>query len=431
MSFNAIRNHFSQAKNFALSFTNRRVVLGVFYRLGGVAGKFFLVIYVTKELSLSEFGVFNLFSTTVAWSVFLLGFEFHFYSTRDVVGEEKSKVGKLIFSQFVFHLMGLITMPLIVIFIMLNGFIPNTLLPYFIAITILDQLSQEGARLFVGLNKYEISNKVYFIKNGLWIYCLFIFYFGGILDINLISILTFWLSAALVSFGVILYSFYEQGYIRKENLQFDFDWVKRGLKTSWPFLLATISALTIDYSNRYFIDYYLDKEAVGVFGFYAGIANIPITLIASVFVAQNTPLLVQVYKFEGENTPKKRLIVKRFLLQNIFVTLMFIIVALVSVNWLLSIIGKENLSLHIGIFYVMLIQVFIFAIESVAHAALYSKRMDKLILGSAVVGGVTNILLNILLIPVFGLYGAAYSSIGSLTLIFLIRTFPFIKRVWS
>lgn len=409
-------------------FFSKKNINGVFYRLAGVAGKFLLILYISKILSLEELGIYNIFTATVAWSVFLLGFEFHWFSTREIVGEDKTKISQFIFSQFIFHLFGMILIPVIVGVVFFLGFIPGSLLIFFVLITLFDQLSQEGTRILIALNQPQISNLIFFVKHGVWIYVLFGLMSIGVFDINLTIILFFWFFSIIIGFLIVIYNLNKLNLLRRENLKFNLKWVKLGMKTSWPFLLATISSLIIDYSNRYFIDYFLGKESVGIYGFYFGIANIPISLITSVFVAQNSPRLIAVYKYEGDNVAEKKSIVRQFILQNLLIVISFTIVSVFSIHWLLMYIDKQELVNKIEVFYLMLIYVFIFSIDTVVNSILYSKRFDKLLLGSSVAGGIINLILNYFLIPRFGLVGAVYSTIGSVICMFLIRISPFLNR---
>lgn len=410
------------------SFYERKILFGLLYRLGGVAAKFFLVIYISKELSLTDLGLYNIFSATVAWSVFLLGFEFHYYTTREIVGEQKWKVGQFIFNQFVFHLSGLFILAIIAAVLVSFQFIPGSLLLYFIFISLFDQLSQEGARILIAINNFQVSNLIYFVKNGVWVYFLFALSLLGIIHIDIQSILTFWLLSTAGAFAIVIFNFQKRGFLLKKNFLIDKKWILNGLAVSLPFLLTTISVLTIDYSNRYFIDFFLGKEMVGVYGFFQGIASIPVTLITSIFIAQNSPQLIYVYKFDPDNTKKKKSILKKFAIQNLVVSTLFIAGSFICIPWLLDFVGKEQLANNVEVFFLMFVYILIFSIESVVHTTLYSKQYDKFLLFSSIGGGVLNLVLNYYLIPRFGLHGAVYATIASTLVMFLMRASPFLLK---
>lgn len=406
---------------------SKKTLVGVVYRLAGVAAKFVLVLYISKVLSLEELGIYNIFTTTVAWSVFLLGFEFHWFSTREIVGEQKAKIGNHIYNQFIFHLCGMISIPIIVAITFYAGFIPGSLIVFFILITLFDQFSQEGSRILIALNKSQISNLIFLVKHGLWIYVLFGFLLTKVVEINLIGILAFWFLAMVSSVIIVLYNFNKLGLLKKEYMQIDFEWIKRGVVTSWPFLIGTISALVLDYSSRYFIDYFMGKQSVGIYSFYYGIASIPITLITSVIVAQQSPALVEIYKYDIENRPKKIIVVRQFIFQNLIVTVLFALVAMLLIGKLISFVDKPELTESLPIFYYMLAYVFIYSLDTVAHSVMYSKHLDKLILATSVVGGVCNLILNYILISRFGLQGAVLSMVASAILMLMFRLFLLFK----
>jgi O-antigen/teichoic acid export membrane protein len=178
----------------------------------------------------------------------------------------------------------------------------------------------------------------------------------------------------------------------------------------------------MDYSERYLIDYFLGKSDVGVYSFYYGIANVPTTLITSVLLAQYYPKIINIFKFKTSEAERKK-IIRQFFFQCIGFALVINIVILLGIPFLLDFIGKRELMDHIDLFYLMLGQVMVFAIQIVVQTILYARHEDKFLLYSAVAGAVLNIFVNLYLIPSVGINGAAISTLLSMTLMLLVRLY--------
>jgi O-antigen/teichoic acid export membrane protein len=395
------------------------------FRSGGIVGKFLLIVYISKSMSFQDLGLYNILAVTVAWSVYMLGFEFYSYSLRHIVGERTTVIASHVFNQLIFHCFAyvllLITSPLLVAL----NFIPLEFLAFFIFITIFDQLSQEFFRICVALDRSQFANFIYFIKTGLWIYPLMgVIIFKNEISINLIF--TSWLIGTVAAFLLGACKLYSLQVLKFQKKYFDLRWIKKGLIVAFPFLIISVAQITMDFSDRYLIDYFLGKEQVGIYSFFYGIANVPITLITSVLVAQYYPKVINAYKFDMPIQERKTLI-RNFLFQCIGFALIMSLVILFFIHYLLDFIGKEELVSNIGLFYMMLIQVVIFAVQVVVQTVLYARHEDRFLLYSAIAGAVLNIVLNLFLISRIGIMGAVISTIASMC-IMLVWRLSFFKR---
>jgi len=399
------------------------MVVNFLLRVISVFAKFLLIIYISKVLSLEILGVYNIISVTVAWAVFVLGFEFYSFSLRQIAGETEEKVALFIFNQSVFHFVGfcvlILSSPLFVYF----GFIPVNYILYFLGITLFDQLSQECYRICVALNRSQFANVIYLIKSGLWVYPLLLWpAFQKTIYIELI--LQFWLGANVLALIMGLYKFRQLNILSWKGLPLKLDWLYQGIKTSFPFLIISIAQLVIDFSDRYLIDYYLGKSDVGIYSFFYGIVNVPINLITNVLVAQYYSKILNNYKFETVQSERTK-VNMAFLKQNLLFGLIMSAGCLICIHPLLNFVGKQELIGHLPLFYLMLAQVLLFSIQIVVQTVLYAKHQDRLLLYSAIGGSVTNVGLNIFLIPWFGVYGATTSTLLAMSFILVSRIILF------
>src|SRR5690606_32279841 len=218
--------------------------------------------------------------------------------------------------------------------------------------------SQELYRLFLSFEQSQFSNLLYFIKTGLWIYCLYPLIYLGI-TVDVYTILLVWLSGTIAAFSLGVWQLKRLHILPLKNPVIDLGWIKKGILTSFPFLVSTISYLTIDFSDRYLINTFLGTKNVGIYSFYFGIANVPITLITNVITAQYYPKVIRFYQTKPPEPGRHRHI-RNYILQNLGIALATSLGSIVLIRPLLEFIGRPELYENVNLFYLMLVQAFIF-----------------------------------------------------------------------
>jgi len=391
-------------------------------RSAGIFAKFLLIVYISKNMSLEDLGLYNIIAVTVAWSVYVVGFEFYAYSLRHIVGETTTVISSHVFNQVIFHLAGysvlFVLSPVLVAF----DFVPLALLPYFVLITVFDQLSQECFRICVALERSQFANFIHFIKSGLWVYPLLLLPYFFNQDISVHLILSAWLAGTIVAFGIGALKLARLNVLNFRGVRMDFGWIKQGAVVAFPFFIISISQLTMDFSDRYLIDFFLTKTDVGIYSFYYGIANVPITLITSVLVSQYYPRIINIYKFPTPEKERKR-VARKFMVQCLGLAVVTSGASFILIQFLLKFIGRQQLLDNIDLFYLMLVQVMLFAIQVVIQTVLYARHEDKYLLYSALAAAVMNIVINLLLVPAIGVNGAAIATILSMALMLVARLY--------
>jgi O-antigen/teichoic acid export membrane protein len=231
-----------------------------------------------------------------------------------------------------------------------------------------------------------------------------------------------WLVGTLAAFviGVIKLAMLNVLQLKIANL--DIAWIRRGILVAFPFLVISAAQLTMDFSDRYLIDYFLGKSDVGVYSFFYGIANVPTTLITSVLVAGYYPKVINAYKFQ-DKIGQRHALIRKFLWQSIGLAISVCAIVISLIHVLLDFVEKRPLIDQINVFYLMLGQVILFSIQVVVQTILYARHEDRFLLVSAVTGALSNIFLNIFLIPNLGIIGAVMSTILSMGLMLGLRLF--------
>jgi polysaccharide transporter, PST family len=231
-------------------------------------------------------------------------------------------------------------------------------------------------------------------------------------------ILTSLIEAILVaSIFVLVYK--ERGF--KFNWKFDFNFSKSFLREGFFLLLSGVSAIIYMKIDQVMIGFLLSNYEVGIYSVAVRLGEIgyifPALILSSLF-----PVLV---KYQGKDLFKKRLIkLSSFMtwvaLGGSLAILFFsknIILFLYGVDYLYS---AEILNIYI------LASVFVF-FGYVANKVLIIEGLSKIILFKEGLGAILNISLNLILIPNFGIMGAAYATVISYSIAFVFSLVLFKK----
>lgn len=135
-----------------------------------LASKFILITYLAKYSSFEVLAGYSLISITVSYFLYILGFDFYSYSSREIISNTYYKSSGMIFNQFFFYIvMYVLSIPLLIVFFQYN-IISSDLLFLFSFVLISEHLSQEFMRLIV-INGHALkANFQLFLRTASWIY---------------------------------------------------------------------------------------------------------------------------------------------------------------------------------------------------------------------------------------------------------------------
>ncbi|MFA5076881.1 MAG: flippase [Candidatus Micrarchaeia archaeon] len=254
-----------------------------------------------------------------------------------------------------------------------------------------------------------LSNSQHALKLVLTV-LLFVFIGSSVLSLTAAYVASFVL-AALLSFWYVKKMIDESGIASEVSLK---DQVE-ALKEAVPFgaVLSVITAMwiLISSSDRIMLGYMIDpSKAAGVIAVYAmattlgGVVSIFPSALGNIFL----PIISELYA-KGKK--------KEMLESSTFAT-RWVLILMVPAAMLLISLPKEILVLFYGSAYasgalvlsIFTIGVFLRTASTVHSSVLAAMRLMKVELGIAVFGALLNVVLNVLLIPGYGMEGAAFAS---------------------
>ena len=376
--------------------------------------KFIFILYLSKALNLSEYGIYGLITSTVAIMMYILGIDFYNYSNRELINTHEGIFEKL-FSQTVLHL---IIYFLVVPFLFILGYagtIPFDYIPLLIGIVVLEHFNQEISRILVAFN-YTISSSIQvFGRNAIWI--IFIFLLG--IKLDLFSVLRFWLWAELVSlfYGLAVLTYFFRTNNIKINFTVDKSWIFKGLDVIKPFIIATVALKVIEFSDRYLIDFFLGKEKVGVYSLYSSVANVLNVGMYSMVFMLYYPKLVE--SADGKAIDKT--LVSNFKKETkIYVGLFFCALS-IGIFAVLYFINKDQFNKYISSYFILLLGNLFLNISYIYHYILYSFNDDNTLKRAAIYGSLVNILINIIMIEYLGILGASLGTLAAYLVILIVK----------
>ncbi len=385
-----------------------------------VISKLFLVIYLGKYFSLEDLGTYHIFAVSLALFVFVLGFEFHSFSSREYEKMEVDEVGKYFSNQLLFLLLTYFPGILLIL-----GFFSFDLLGWefflpFSLVLFFDLLAMQTGVLLAARKLSIWFNFLFFLRGGLWIYA-FVGWSHFVNPLGIKELLIFWVIGVGIALFLALTLVRLKGLWQPKGFRPDWAWIKKGVKTSLTFYVLVIFMRLIDYLDRYFLEFFNGREDVGIYSFFSGISNVPITLIGAAVTIQFMPLFLRAYR-EGERDIKVKL-AKEYMGLVLGILLFVFAGVYVFLDPLLVFVDKRELMDHKDVLWALLIAATFFALGTFPQLVLYSRRNDKLLLLTGFFGLLVCIAGNYFLIPKYGIIGAAYAAIITRGSILLSRSY--------
>ena len=399
---------------------NKLVKNSSFYTLGNILpkiGSFFLIPIYTKYMEPADYGI--VYSLQVLVSVLTIAFTlslpkaiyrlFYDYKTIDEKRTFISSIINTIFlistSVFLLALVFNNVVTLIytsidffpyffyvLIFILFNSFetVPKALL-----------MVKERANLFVILNVLQ-----FLLKNGLII--VFVVYIGKGAEGYLLGQML----SAVIFAPVFIYLI--KDYIR-------FRWnagiIKTTLAFSLPMIPGNLSAWVLNLSDRVFIERYFSTADVGIYSLGYQIAGLVLIFSGAIKSAIDPHF----YKTSNENSYEisKKKLSKEFSYLIIFVFVIGFLIALFSKDAVQLFIDPKYLEAY-KIVPIISLAYLIGHFSGYFNLMIYQSKKSIIVMYLMIVSAVLNVGLNFLLIPSFGVYGAAWATVLSFSLLFIL-----------
>lgn len=199
------------------------------------------------------------------------------------------------------------------------------------------------------------------------------------------------------------------------NFSFQIQILKDSLSFSLPILPSLLSAWILNLSDRIFIERYFTLYDVGIYSLGYKMAGI-ILAFSGAFNKAYNPVF---YKLaNSENQEKAKIILYKY--NNIYIIVLIFVVFFVCIfskEAILILLDPKYLESH-KIIPIIAFAYLISQAGSLLNLSIYQEKKTLQIMYMIVASALLNIILNYMLVPIHGAYGAAYST--TLSVVFLV-----------
>lgn len=348
-----------------------------------LASKFLLIFLLARLLEPKELALYGLLAATIGYALYLLGFDFYAFTTREIVKSDKSTWGGLLKSQGALSaILYLVFMPLLGIVFALD-LLPWYLAGWFFALLVLEHMAQELGRLMVAISEPLLASWIMFLRGGLWAIAVSAWMYHQPEARSLHTVLAAWTAGGI---SCVLLGLYKITTLRMGGWQqaIDWKWIKRGLKIAIPLFVATLALRGIFTLDRYWFEDLAGLEILAAYVLFMGICNALTSFLdAGVFVFLYPKLIAAYNQKQAQNF---RASMQSLGLQTLALTIVFSLIAYTLLPYLLLWIDKPAYSDSIHLFKWLLGATALYILGMIPHFGLYAQGHDRPIINSHLTG---------------------------------------------
>jgi O-antigen/teichoic acid export membrane protein len=376
-----------------------------------LGSKFLLVVALARFLAPSDVGVYGLMVSAVAFTVFTLGLEYHYYTLRALISARPGQQPPILRDQAVLHLLtAFVVLPLLAVLFAVTGWrpVPIAVIGWFYALVVVELATTEAGIALVGLSKPFAANLVLFVRSGIWVYLVLLLFFVTPATRDVTYVFAAWATGALTS--LVVAALYMRGLGWRAALIQRVDWRAslRGIRVAAPFILTTGASLGLLFFDRFVIEFFQGLTLVGVYVFFGSITTALHTLVNTGVSLVRMPRLVSTYR--DRDLPRFRRELRVIAQLTVLGVLILVPVLAVLIIPTVGIVADPLYRSYLHIFYALLIAAAIRCLADIPLYALYAQHRDIGLLSANLTAFGVSAVLNLALVPAIGLMGAALGA---------------------
>ena len=383
-----------------------------------LASKFFLVVALARFLTADELGVYGLMVSSVAFAVFGLGLEYHYYTIRALVSAPAGERAVIMRDQAILHLLTcLVLLPLLAAGFALARWapVPPAVMGWFYLLVVVELASNEAGIALVGLSRPLSANLVLFVRSGLWVYAIVALFFVIPTTRSAATVFAVWATGSAVS--VVVAAANLRGIGWRAILVTPIRWraTLRGVRVAAPFLVTTGASLGLLFFDRFVIEASQSLTLVGVYVFFGSITTAVHTLVNTGVSLVRMPRLVLTYQEANPAAFRRELgVMARLTIAGVAILVPLLAIGVVPT---IAVVGQPLYAQNLQVYYVLLAAAGIRCVADIPLYTLYAQRRDMALLAANVSAFAVSASLDVALIPSLGLPGAALAAVaGALAL---------------
>lgn len=385
-------------------FLNR--IFNVVLRGLTLLSKFVLVFFLAKFLEPGLLGLYGLLAAAIGYSLYVLGFDFYNFSTREIIGSSSTEWLRIVRDQSVFYLIMYLFFVPVVLTVFYMGLLPWGFFVWFLVLLFLEHFAQEMNRILVAMSEQLFAGMVLFLRSGIW--CLAVVLFMWIdKDLRQLDfILGGWTLGAASACILSLLKLWGLDRVALSS-QIDWRWMRRGVKVAAPLLVASLAVRGVFTFDRYWVEYVTNLEVLGAYVLFISMAVAVLSFLDAGVVVFFYPKLVAAAK--AKEFSIFRQVMRSFSVNIIVVTAFLVICCWVVANPLLVWVGNDIYIQYLYLLHWLLLAITFYSLSMIPHVALYAFDKDKAITYSQVAALVSFLIVAYLYSDAYGAQAIAWA----------------------
>lgn len=394
-------------------------------RLGSMVAKFLLALYTARYLGLADLGIYGLLvgaATMVPWA---LGFGVTDWTMRQIAilprAEAAARITTRLSLSLAVHIVG---QPIAwAINAALGSPIPWPIVFAGGAILLLEHLACDAGDMLIARNHPMLGAVLLFVRAGLWPFAVIAW---GVLNPaarTLEWLLIGWFAGLAIAWiGLAFYLLREE---RWRQLALRPRWLMRGIAQSVPLYIKDLAGSLNLYLDRFLISFFLGLELTGVYTLFWSICNVVHNLSVASIVQ---PQLPQLMSSAARGAEPFRTLERKLQIEVAIWTALLVVAAVIAIPPLLPYLDRPLLQANLTVFWIVLAATVLRIGADSYGFVLLALHRDTAIAIISVAGVAASAVLNVALVPVFGLKGAGYAFVLTALGLFVARYW--MTRAW-
>jgi O-antigen/teichoic acid export membrane protein len=391
------------ASPFARIF-NHLILFG--FRVFATVAKFLLTLYIARYLGLADLGIYGLVAAAGTLTPAILGFGLTDWISRQIVLMDHSDALRKISARLSVSLTAhLFFQPVIwTVNFALGSPVPASWIWLISPIILLEHLASDAHDLLVARGHIVLISTLQFMRATSWPI--------AVVGVGFLDPATRTLEYVFLGWlvGLTLMALILGGWLLLQRAWSFLRWrefleVIGGIRASFPLYVRDITWAASLFIDRYLISLTLGLELTGVYVFFWSVANVVHGMVVSVVLQPQVSKLVEAVA--RADIPNFRAFERKLRWEGTIWTVLLSLAALGAVIVLLPFLQRPELGAHFSIFLLILVAAWARVEADEFGFVLLALHRDRAILMTSAAGAFASALMNAVLVPAFGLWGAA------------------------
>lgn len=416
------RGLLSALRGYARSETLRARVGTVFstllLRVITLASKLLLMVALARWLTPAEMAEYGLLVATASVGMTIAGLEIYSITARQIVKSPDEHKARVLRDQFVAFPIVHLALGLVAFVAVRAGLLEPAVAATIWMLIVIENISHECFRVLIVLGRPVVANWVLFIRTGAWAFLLVGLFWTFPSWRTLGLVVALWLLSGTLSIGLALWSVRDLPWGTTRGRPVDWRWLGASIAKGWPFMSSAVLALVLAYGDRYVLTGLVDRNALGVFTLYSTLA-IAVSSLATTAVSQH--FLPRVIDAAQTSLMEFRGSLRRFAVANLLFVTALVLVALPAIHVVVFVVGNPIYATELETYYALTVAAGLRSLTDVPSYALYAGHKDRTLLATNMIAAVISISASLLLIPSFGIKGAAIAALLASTSLYVLQ----------